>query len=39
MITFLTDRAPTGRAVLAALTGVCPQAPPGMQQYQDQLVG
>ena len=27
------------RAVLAALSGVCPQAPPGMQQYQDQLVG
>ena len=39
MITALTDHALTGRGVLAALSGVCPQAPPGMQQYQDQLVG
>ena len=34
MITALTDR-----ALKASLSGVCPQAPPGMQQYQDQLVG
>lgn len=39
MITAFIDRALTDRAVLAALTGVCPQAPPGMQHYQDQLVG
>jgi hypothetical protein len=23
----------------ASLASVCPQAPPGMQQYQDQLIG
>ena len=34
MITAITDR-----ALPAFLSGVCPQAPPGMQQYQDQLVG
>ena len=34
MITALTERALT-----ATVAGVCPQAPPWMQQYQDQLVG
>jgi hypothetical protein len=34
MITALTNR-----AMAAWASGVCPQAPPGMQQYQDQLVG
>jgi hypothetical protein len=34
MITELTDR-----ALKASLAVVCPQAPPGMQHYQDQLVG
>lgn len=29
----------TELASKASLAGVCPQAPPGMQQYQDQLVG
>jgi hypothetical protein len=34
MITELNDL-----ALWVSLTRVCPQAPPGMQQYQDQLVG
>ncbi len=34
MITALADR-----AMVTLVSGVCPQAPPGMQQYQDQLVG
>jgi hypothetical protein len=29
----------TERVLAASVAGVCPQAPPGMQQYQDQLVG